>query len=557
MKHSLYTLIIRSLAISFCYAIFYTISFAAQHGIEGIQVYHKNMHLSEEHKQKLAADIDRYHNADNVWDELRHEFTLPHYEDNPQVQEQIRWFMNRPDFLVTSATRAAPYLYYILQQARKRHLPVELVLLPIMESSYNPFAYSPKGAAGIWQMMPGTASGFGIKQDWWYDGRRDVITSTRAALDYLTYLNNFFDGNWLLAIGAYDTGEGNILSAIRRNIRDGKNTDFWSLPIAQETRIYVPRLLALAIIISHPYEYPIKWPEVRNAPYLAQIDIGGQIDLKHAAEMAGLSLKKLMQFNPGHNRPTTDPNGPFKLVLPIQHVERFTENLARSPLREHIQIVHYKAKSGETVASIAKRFHISTYALRKANPSLIYHVNAGKELAIPKSKPTPSESILDTNSPQLASLDREQIKSAFHKRSFKKSFSRSESEVAVENSQGKYELQSGDTLYMARKGDDLKKIAKKFRLNLKTLAVVNHISSSKRIHAGEKLIIPTHYAKEEHSSSYQLENGDTVYKVRHGDNVEKIAQKFNTSPAAIRLANLLTDNTLQEGDQLVIPTHKG
>lgn len=516
------------------------------------------MHLSEEHKQKLAADIYRYHNADNIWDELRHEFTLPHYEDNPQVQEQIRWFINRPDFLVTSATRAAPYLYYILQQVRKRHLPVELVLLPIMESSYNPFAYSPKGAAGIWQMMPGTASGFGIKQDWWYDGRRDVITSTRAALDYLAYLNNFFDGNWLLSIGAYDTGEGNILSAIRRNIRDGRNTDFWSLPIAQETRVYVPRLLALAVIISHPDEYPINWPAVRNAPYLAQIDIGGQIDLKHAAELAGLSLKKLMQFNPGHNRSTTDPKGPFKLVLPIQHVERFTENLARSPLREHIRFVHYKAKPGETVASIAKRFNISAGALRKANPSIAYSIRPGKQLTIPQPIPALSETILDSKNTSFASTNTEQIEEKSYKNTFKK-HSPSEIKVALENFKGKYKLQAGDTLYMTRKGDDLHKIAKKFHISVSALSAVNHISGSKRIHLGEKIIIPTHHAKVAAlpPSTYQTESGETVYKVRQGDNVEKIAQQFSTSAAAIRLANLLTDNNLQEGDQLVIPTHKG
>ena len=143
------------------------------------------MHLSEEHKQKLADDIYRYHNADDMWTLLRHEFVLPHYEEYPQVQEQIQWFLSHQDFLQNSAARAAPYFYYILQQARKRHLPAEVGLLPMIESSYNPFAYSSVGAAGMWQMMPGTASGLGVKQDWWYDGRRDVVASTRAALDHL------------------------------------------------------------------------------------------------------------------------------------------------------------------------------------------------------------------------------------------------------------------------------------------------------------------------------------------------------------------------------------
>ncbi len=227
---------------------------------EGIQVYQNNVHLSPEHKQKLADDISRYRNADNLWDVLREEFTLPHYEDSPAVQAKIEWYMNNQDFLLRSTTRAAPYLYYILQQVKKRHLPAELVLLPIIESGYNPFSLSNAGASGIWQLMPDTASGLGVKRDYWFDGRRDVISSTRAALNYLAYLQSFFEGNWLLAIAAYNTGEGNVLSAIKRNIRDGYDTDFWSLPVAQQTKDYVPSLLAVATIISRPDLYPVYLP---------------------------------------------------------------------------------------------------------------------------------------------------------------------------------------------------------------------------------------------------------------------------------------------------------
>lgn len=201
--------------ILFAWLLFSTFSCAAPNP-EGIQVYRKDMHLSAEYKQKLAGDIYRYYNADNLWDTLRHEFVLPHYEYMPQVREQINWFLMHQDFLQRSASRAAPYLYYILQQVRKRHLPPEIVLLPLLESSYNPFAYSTVGAAGIWQMMPGTATGFGVKQNWWYDGRRDVVASTQAALDYVAYLGSYFGGNWLLAIAAYDTGEGNVLAAIKK-----------------------------------------------------------------------------------------------------------------------------------------------------------------------------------------------------------------------------------------------------------------------------------------------------------------------------------------------------
>jgi len=458
--------IIRLIIISIYFAIIPMAE--AQTTIEGIQVYQKNVHLSPEHKQEIADDIDRYYNADNMWEVIRSEFSLPHYDDNPQVQQQITWFLNNQDYLMRTAERAAPYLFFIAEQARKRHLPAEVVLLPMIESAYNPFNYSSAGAAGIWQLMPGTASGYGVKQNWWYDGRRDVVQSTNAALDYLVYLGNFFDGNWLLAIAAYDTGEGNIVSAIRKNNRNGINTDFWSLPVAQETRIYVPRLLALAIVISHADEYGIKFPPVNNAPYLAQIDIGGQIDLNHAATLAGLTLKQLKKLNPGYNRTATDPNGPFKIILPIENVAQFTENLMDSP-----QPVEKKIK------------------------------------------------------------------------------------IALEKIQKKYSIQPGDTFYMVRKNDTLQKIAARFHLSVTALLSANPTKKSKGIVPGQHMIIPTNLTKQQTRSpkKYAMLSGDTVYMVRTGDTLEKIANKFHTSPPAIRVANLMASNTIREGDEIIVPTH--
>jgi LysM repeat protein len=479
-----------SIFLFLCCLFFYNTVFASFPNIEGIQVYQKNLHLSEERKQSLADDIDRYRNADNMWDVLRSQFTLPHYEDNPQVQQQINWFMNHQDFLFRSASRAAPYLYYILQQTRKRHLPAEIVLLPMMESAYNPFAYSTAGAAGIWQMMPGTASGFGIKQNWWYDGRRDVVASTKAALDYLVYLGGFFDGNWLLALAAYDTGEGNVLAAIRRNTRDGFSTDFWSLPVTQETRDYVPRLLALATIIANPDEYPVSFPPVHNAPYLAQMDMGRQIDLKQIANLAGLTFKEIKQLNPGYTHTSTDPNGPFKIVLPIENVEQFSENLilVQSSPQFAQENKHYKTRTKETLLAIAKKI--------KSIPKSLHHP----------------------------------LYQAEH-----------------------YKLEPGDTLYMVRRGDDIYKIASHFHLTPQTLLAINELGNRHVLPVGTKLIIPTHYAKAETIHHYQLAPGDTIYMVRKGDTLEHIANKFRTSPPALRLANLMASNAVREGDRLIIP----
>jgi membrane-bound lytic murein transglycosylase D len=467
--------IIKMLIIVLACSMIYSASIAAP-SLEGIQIYQKNLHLSFEHKQKLANDIDRYRNADDLWDVLRAEFSLPHYENNPYVQNQIQFFLHHQDFLMEATTRAAPYLYFILQQARKRHLPIEVVLLPMIESAYNPFAYSSAGAAGIWQMMPRTASGYGIKQNWWYDGRRDVVASTRAALDYLAYLGSFFEGNWLLSLAAYDTGEGNVLAAIRRNNRDGRSTDFWSLPLAQETRTYIPRLLALAIIISHPEHYPVHLPAIRNAPYLGQVDVGNQIDLQHAAKLANMSLINLQRLNPAYNE-TKNPHGPSKLILPIEKVEQFTENLAQS----------------HRINQISKQL-----------------------------------------------LDSSQLYASSHDLTSN----------IMKNIKGRYTLKPGDTLYMVRVGDTIEKIANHFSIEAKQILAINNLKHHK-LNTGDTLIIPTH--TKQSPKKIDVSPGDTLYMVRKSDTIETIAAKFHTTPASLRLNNLLADGNLKEGDRVVIP----
>ncbi len=419
----------------------------ASYNPEGIQVYPK---------EKLAGSMIHYQSTDNLWDLLRSEFSLAHYDNNPIVQDNIDYLMNDQDFIMHTALRSAPYLYFIHQQVKKRKLPIELVLLPMIESGYNPFIYSTAGAAGIWQMMPDTASGFGIKQDWWYDGRRDVVASTGAALDYLAYLFNFFDGNSLLAIAAYNSGEGAVMSAIRRNIREGKSTDFWSLPLPRETRTYVPRLLALAIIVAHPEHYPLRFPRVRNSPYLAQVDVGGQMDLKQAATFAGLSLKNLQQLNPGFNHLVTHPNGPYKLVLPIENVEQFMLHLANTSLSHHIDWTQYKIKSGDTLESVAKHFKTTSYALREINHLGKHSLKKGMKLVIPHS---------------IASISNEEPKHTYE------------------------EMKSGDTLYMVRDNDTVEKIAEHFNLPPKMIYISNRLHSYSTLHSGDQLLIPTHLAQ--------------------------------------------------------------
>lgn len=570
MNGSWYKLIVSGILICLFCIMQSSASIAA--GGDGLQVYQKNMHLSAERKQKLARDIDRYRNADNIWDTMRSEFTLPHYEDNPRVQEMIDYYMNNQDELYQSASRAAPYLYYILQQARERHLPAEVALLPFFESTYDPYAYSSAGAAGIWQLMPATASGEGIKQNSWYDGRRDVVASTKAALNHLAYLGNFFDGNWLLAIAAYDTGEGSILSAIRRNERDGDNTEYWNLPLAQETRSYIPKLMALAIIISNPKKYPVQLPYVRNAPYLAQVDVGSQINLKEAAKLAGLSFKELQQLNPGFNHGATGPHGPYKLILPIENVEQFTENLSGSNENDDpVSFIQHKLKHGETLASLADKYNTSIDMIKEMNPDIKDHVKPGTNLVIPKEK-TGSKTVITTNSgqqvviadktdPSLASSDGKET--ADTASAPKEESTHATTTVAANNTNnalnlnihGHYALQPGDTLYMVREGDNIEKIARHFHTNSESLRTANQIGERTVLAVGSELVIPTHNSKHHSTTTYQLEPGDTIYMVRKSDTIEKIASRYHTTPEALRVVNLLADNQVKAGDRLVIPTH--
>ncbi len=529
--------IIKNIAIGICSIALTSHIVMATPNLEGIREYQNTTTHTRERSEMLAHDLDRYQNADDLWNILRHEFKLSHYEDNPLVQQKIEWFMNHQDFLYRSMSRSAPYLYFILQQVKKRHLPAEVMLLPIIESSYNPFAYSYRGAAGIWQMMPGTASDEGLRQNWWYDGRRDIIASTRGALNHLSYLQSFFDGNWLLAIAAYNTGEGNVLAAIRKNINNGENTDFWSLPVAQQTKDYVPQLLALAIIISHPDEYPIQLPPIRNAPYLAQVDAGGQIDLKQAASLAGLSLKQLMQLNPGYSRSAMDPNGPYKLVLPIENVARFTDNLNSWPLYHQVNYARYKVRSGDTYKTIARHFSTSPTVLRKMNPSFAA-LRPGYNLLIPKNKSSPVQEIPVQQKVKTLPV----IKSS------------DDTVMLSEAIATNYQMQPGDTLYMVRMGDNLDKLATHFHIDKKTLLAVNHLSQD-NLQLNQRLIIPTHLKQQAESQHYQLTPGDTIYMVRKGDTIQSVADKFHTTPQAVRLANLMASNALQEGDRLIIPTH--
>ncbi len=319
----------------------------------------------------------------DLWQYITHNFQLDHQVHRPEVKEAIYYFQTHQAFFKKIAKQAQPYMYYISHMIEQRQLPGELVLLPIIESAYDPFAHSWVGAAGLWQFMPATASGAGVKQNWWYDGRRDVIASTEAALNHLTYLHRLFKHNWPLAIASYNYGEGNIQRALRYNQQHHLSTEFWSLKLPEETRSYLPRLLALAEIIKNPQKYQIQLEPIPLQPYFAEVDIGFQINLAKAAKMANISLTELYLLNPGYNRWSTDPAGPHKLLLPITKLTTFENNLIQQT-GKHSNVVKHTVRNHETLETISRRYHTSTMAIKLANQ--LYHniVAPAQVLLIPK-----------------------------------------------------------------------------------------------------------------------------------------------------------------------------
>ncbi len=250
---------------------------------------------------------------------------------NERVQRFIDKYVNYPPSIRKIARNATPYLHHIVEEVEKRGMPLEIALLPAIESLYQPIARSHKSAVGLWQFMSATGGEYGLVQNSWYDGRRDIIRSTTAALDYLQRLHKSFNDDWLLALAAYNTGPGNIRKAIKRNLAQGKSTDYWSLKLPRETRQYVPKLLALSKIVANNQYYGLELQPIANQPYFKRVNVGQQISLHLAAQLAGLSLSEFKQLNPGHKRKATAPMGPHYIVLPVEKVQLFKERLDRVP----------------------------------------------------------------------------------------------------------------------------------------------------------------------------------------------------------------------------------
>lgn len=448
------------------------------------------------------------HATPSIWDVLRQEFSLNHEVTQPEVQTQLRWLISHPSYLRKLA-QSEPYMYHIVTEIKKRHMPGEIALIPMIESSYDPFAYSGAGAAGLWQLMPGTGTDLGLKQDWWFDGRRSIRPATDAALNYLAYLNKFFNGNWILAFAAYDSGEGTIARIIKNSHQTERSIHFWSLPVPNETKAYIPRLLALAEIIQNPQRYKVQLPDIPHAPYFEEVNIGSQIDLTHAAKLAGISYKDLIKLNPGFNHWATAPYRPYKLLIPVDKVDHFNLNLAHFPEEQRVSWTRHQVSAGDNLTLIAHRYHTTSNLIKELNQLKSNSVKKGQYVLIPTSKHTP----VIAHTPSRPSIKTPHFQA----------------------------LQTYKLIHIVQRNDSYVTIAKKYHVSINQLKQWNALKPNTPLHRGQQLVI------------WHRKKTIDVYTVKSGDTLSQIAKRHKTTVSRLIQQNpILKKRLIHPGLRIVL-----
>ncbi len=459
----------------------------------------------------------------DLLERLRQKFSLLQFK-NTAIQQEIDWYISHPDYLNRVFARAERYLFYITEELEKRQMPSDLALLPIIESAYDPFAYSHGRAAGLWQIIPGTANQLGLKQNWWYDARRDVVDSTRGALDYLQYLHELFQGDWLLAIAGYNAGEGNVARAIRRVDTTNRKKDFWSISphLPLETRKYVPRLLAIQRLVANPEKYGVTLPSIQNEAHFEIIETGGQIDIAMAADLASITTDQLYLLNPGINRWATDPSGPHRLLIPKQNARSFLSSLKRLGERGQVEWTRHKITTGETLGGIALRYQTTTDMIKETNNLKNDLIRANEHLMIPHAVKAPSAYTQSVE----ARIKRKQNQRR--------------------NGQQK--------THVVQPGESLWTISKSYKIEVRDLATWNAMAPGDVLQTGKSLVIwinQLNPAQKKATPNEYIRR--LTYEVRAGDSLSKIGHRFRvTITELLKWNDISADQYLQPGQELVI-----
>ena len=419
--------------------------------------------------------------VNDIWEILKNELSWNTYNNKSIVQNEIDRIKNHGAWYFNYLSeQARPYLHYVIKEIKRRDLPVELALLPFIESNYDPNAFSHGSAAGFWQIIPSTARQYGVPINNWYDGRRDIVLSTNAALDYLTRLHKYFNGDWLLAIAAYNAGEGTVSYIQKRNATWGKNTDFWSLALPSETKQYVPRFLALIHIIKNGSSFGIELPELNNEEQFKVAYWPTQIDLTAMADILNISLREIYKLNPGFNDWQSPPNGPHQIIIPTKHSIYLNELINELPKNKNVQWVHYKIKNGDCLSTIAKRYSTTVSLIKKVNKLSSNIIIVAHELLIPKT----INQVNNDHEPHY-------------------------------------------TEYKIKKGDSLWGLSKKFNVSIDKIAMWNNVDNKDYLKIGKTIKLYT--CENQHDISRPETIQKVAYHVKNGDSLVRIANRFNVS----------------------------
>ena len=451
----------------------------------------------------------------DLWERIRRGLAMDLDNNHARIKTELRWYKRNQGYFNRVAERASPYLYFIIEEAEQRGVPLELALMPVVESAFDPFAYSPAGASGLWQFMPATGEHYGLKQDWWYDGRRDVVAATRAALDYMVALNRQFD-DWELALAAFNSGPGRVQRAVNRNKAAGKSTRFWDLNLPRETTAYVPKLIALGKIVRNPDKYGIKLPSIENEQYFTKVKTGGQLDLSKAAKLSGVPLNDLYRLNPGMNRWSTPPKGPGYLLVPVGNAANFRTELAKLPAEDRVKWRRYTVKSGDSLIRIARNYNTRPQLIKDVNKLDGNMIRIGQTLLIP----VPSKD-----------------KSNYNLSASQRLASRQNTQVA----------QRHKVDYTVKSGDSFWTISRQFNVGVNELARWNNLSPRDTLRIGQKLAVWTQTTAGKNSIVRKVN-----YTVRQGDSLARIADRFNVALNQIITWNSINSKYIHPGQMLTL-----
>lgn len=410
----------------------------------------------------------------NIWPVLSHQFSMPKSTKHYGVQQQINSDLRHPKYIHMLTENAKPYVFYVYQETKKYHLPAELALLPMIESDYMPKGSSSAGAVGLWQLMPGTADLYGVKMNFWYDGRRSTAVSTKVALRFLSSLYRTFNHNWLLALAAYNAGPGTVMAAIHYNQEHGRPTDFWALPLPQQTKEYIPKLLALAAIIQHPHTYGVHLAAVPDKSVTSTVTIKKETPLETIANLAHTSVSTVKKLNPALRRQSTPPHQIVTLILPANKKPVFDRHLAvQKEMQKEIaqkHLTHYKVKKGDSLSVIAMKFKTTIALLEKINSLHDGFIRANQPLLVPH--------LITTDDGHTTHITKKITpKIMAHKKPVIDKKLRHVSGISKEHT------------YVVKRGDNLHRLAAEFHTTTYHIMEHNHLKNAD-LSIGERLSLP-------------------------------------------------------------------